>query len=137
MECTSEVNGSGSVAALEVQGSSSLADADLLLWTKDMLPGSVGIFLAGTTADNQPGVGGSFGTLCLGGEIGRVGLPGLSSPVTGEFALRIDPNMIPAPTGMTMIQPGETWRFQAWFRDQVNGVVGSNFSDSVAVMFTP
>lgn len=137
VECTSNVNGSGSVAVLGVQGSSSVADEDLLLWTRDVLPGSFGIFIAGTTADNLPGVGGSFGTLCLGGEIGRVGLPGFSSPVTGEFAFRLDPNMVPTPTGTTMIQPGETWRFQAWFRDRINGVPGSNFSDSVAVTFTP
>ena len=53
-----------------------------------------------------------------------------SSGTAGAFSLGIDLTAIP--TGPpSAVQPGETWHFQAWFRDGAR----SNFTDAVAVTF--
>ena len=35
----------------------------------------------------------------------------------------------------TAVQPGETWNFQAWYRDQVGGQPTSNFTDAVRIQY--
>ena len=41
----------------------------------------------------------------------------------------------PTPDGLVTVVSGETWNYQAWHRDVVGGVVGSNFSDGLSVVF--
>jgi hypothetical protein len=48
--------------------------------------------------------------------------------------LALDLNDTPTNTGTTSILSGETWNFQAWFRDD-NPTSTSNFSNAVAVTF--
>ncbi len=77
--------------------------------------------------------GGSQGTLCLGGAIGRLTQYVMNSGAGGRFSARIDLGDLPAPLG-SAVDPGETWHFQAWFRDHNPGPT-SNFSDAVSVPF--
>ena len=81
--------------------------------------------------------GGSEGILCLGGAIGRYVGPGqiVNSGATGEVSLALDLTQTPQPTGFVSVQPGETWNFQAWYRDAVGGTATSNFTDGLEVQF--
>ena len=83
------------------------------------------------------GPGGSQGTLCLGGAIGRYVGPGqiVNSGSTGEITLAIDLTQTPQPTGLVSVQPGETWNFQAWYRDAIGGSATSNFTDGLSITF--
>ena len=52
---------------------------------------------------------------------------------TGVFSDRVDTTTIPT-NPPRAIQPGETWTFQAWFRDHNPGAT-SNFSGARSVTF--
>jgi len=80
--------------------------------------------------------GGSQGNLCLDGAIGRfVGASQIqNSGPGGFFTLAIDLTQLPQPTSFVTVQPGQTWSFQAWYRD-ANPTPTSNFTDVVAISF--
>ncbi len=80
---------------------------------------------------NPPG---SQGNLCLSGAIGRYRTSVFDSGPAGAFALQLDLANTPTPGGPVAIQPGETWFFQAWFRDH-NPTPTSNFSDGISITF--
>ncbi len=82
-------------------------------------------------------MGGSAGTLCLGGSIGRYVGPGqvLNSGAAGAFELVLDLTQHPTPTGLVAVQAGETWNFQAWYRDAVGGTPVSNFTSGRSIAF--
>ncbi len=44
----------------------------------------------------------------------------------------MDLTAVPQPTGNVAVQPGDTWNFQAWYRDIGNT---NNFTDAVSVLF--
>ena len=81
--------------------------------------------------------GGSYGVLCLGGAIGRFVGPGQVQGATasGTISLTLDLTQLPTANGLVGAGAGETWNFQAWYRDVSGGVVGSNFTDGVSVVF--
>ncbi|MEM8711748.1 MAG: hypothetical protein AAGG01_12405, partial [Planctomycetota bacterium] len=76
------------------------------------------------------------GRLCLGSPVGRFGLPGQvqSTGLAGFIELDVDLTSLPTPSGHVAAQLGESWTFQAWFRD-VPGGSEANFTDAVRVMF--
>lgn len=106
------------------------------MWLRGTLPDSFTVLLTGRTPGLVPGAGGSFGTLCLGGAIGRFGGMGLRTGRSGELSQSLDLSALATPNGVISVQPGDTWYFQAWFRDMQGGV-GSNFSSAIAVTFQP
>ena len=78
---------------------------------------------------------GSQGSICVSGNIGRgVGGGVLNSGSDGFFYGNVNLNAVPQPSGPVAVAPGETWHFQAWYRD-ANPTVTSNFTDAVAVTF--
>ena len=78
---------------------------------------------------------GSQGAICVSGNIGRgVGGGVLNSGPDGFFFGSVNLNAVPQPSGPVAVAPGETWHFQAWYRD-ANPTVTSNFTDAVAVTF--
>ncbi|MEZ6014578.1 MAG: hypothetical protein R3F49_05650 [Planctomycetota bacterium] len=79
--------------------------------------------------------GGSRGTLCLSGAIGRYIGPGqiLQANPTGGIALALDLLQHPTPNGFVQVTAGETWHFQAWYRDAFMGSATSNFTDGISV----
>ena len=129
------VNSSGesaNVAATGNNDSSSGAYA-IQLEATNLPTNQFGYFLASQTQAFIPTPGGSQGNLCLGGQIARFSGQVLNSGLLGEFALDVDPSNIPtSPT--SAILPGQTWNFQAWFRDQNPGNT-SNFTDAVSIDF--
>ncbi|MEM6675055.1 MAG: endonuclease [Planctomycetota bacterium] len=123
-------NSTGLPATIEGRGSAVLANDDFRLVAGQLPANSAGYFLC----SRIPGVvfqpGGSQGVLCLSSPIGRVvGGQVLNSGVFGSFGIGVDLAALPQPTGSVAAVAGETWRFQAWFRDVVGGQVTSNFTD--------
>jgi hypothetical protein len=76
------------------------------------------------------------GNLCLSGSIGRVvGGQILNSGFFGGFATDVDLTSLPQPAGAVAVMSGETWHFQAWFRDAIGGQATSNFTDGWQITF--
>lgn len=124
------VHSEGFSAELACVGSSEIADNDLVLMATQLPSLEWGYFLCSTaTGSVQPP--GSSGVLCLGGAIGRMNDQVLFSRATGSIVRSADLTMLPTPGGSASVQSGETWCFQAWFRDGNS----SNFTDGVSVTF--
>ncbi len=132
-------NSTGAGGTLEAIGQVSAGKNDLTLHSASLPPNSFGLFIVSRTARYQAQPGGSLGSICLGGQVGRYVGPGQvqNSGSAGEFELALDLNSIPQPLGAAAVQAGDTWRFQAWFRDMVGGVPESNFTEAVRVQFLP
>jgi len=106
---------------------------DVRLDALDLPPNRFGYFLVSATQGFVSNPGGSQGNLCLAGNIGRYASHVLNSGPGGSFSLAIDLTSLPTIPPST-VGSGETWSFQAWFRD-VNPTQTSNFTDGVAVFF--
>lgn len=126
----SVLNSSGAPATLTGSGSLTASDNDYLLTAESLPANQFGFFLCSQTAAVIGQPGGSIGVLCLGGSIGRVvGGQILNSGPLGAFSIDANIAALPIPTGPVAAQAGETWHFQAWFRDIENGQATSNFTD--------
>ncbi len=131
--CSSTINSSGSDARLAVTGSTRANLNALTLTATQLPPNEFGYFLNSLT----PGMStppGSQGILCLSGGIGRYSAQILFSGVLGRIQLTGDLTQTPIPTGFVAVAAGQTWHFQAWFRDTVTPPT-SNFSDAARVVF--
>lgn len=131
--CGGTRNSSGDFGFLGAYGNNSTVSSKVL--RASALPqNTVGYFLASRTLGNGVIPPASSGSLCLGGSIGRYAQLPQSSGNGGRFEISIDPSAIIAPMGLAQAQSGETWFFQAWYRDQGQGPT-SNFTNAVAVEF--
>ncbi len=128
-------NSTGQSGVIEATGSVDVSLNDLTLTASNLPAGQFGYFLASETQGMFAPPGRSAGNLCLAGgqSLGRYVQDVQNSGPGGAFALAIDLTAIPiARDPFTVaLQPGDTWYFQAWFRD--GGT--SNFTDGVAVIF--
>ncbi|MDA1266300.1 MAG: hypothetical protein O2816_14565 [Planctomycetota bacterium] len=127
-------NSIGSFSTLLALGSDTAADDDLTLRANCLPPNQFGYFLVSKTQASIPNPGGADGTLCLGGAIGRFNAQVQNSGAEGEFAIVVDTLALPMPSGSQAIQPGETWNFQAWYRDNNPGPT-SNFTSATTILF--
>ncbi|MDF1837287.1 MAG: hypothetical protein P1V35_05420 [Planctomycetota bacterium] len=118
-------------------GLTAVAANDLRLVANPVPQNTFGFFIVGRQQGFVPGPGGSMGNLCLQGSIGRFNRPEQlqNSGANGFFSLDIDLDAIPGPTGNSVVLAGQTWLFQAWFRDLVGGQLTSNFSAGTQVTF--
>lgn len=130
-------NSSGVGAEIVGLGSSVASDNLLTLEVTELPASSFGFFITSQTQGFAMNPNGSQGNLCLGGAIGRyVGTGQIqNSGTAGEFSLVLDLTMTPQPTMTVSVAAGETWNYQAWYRDAVMGMPTSNFSDGVSVMY--
>ena len=134
-ECAPAVaNSTGAPGTLRAVGSSAVADNDVQLIAESLPVNTLGYFLVSTDAGLIVSPGGSSGTLCLGGSIGRYAGDVLSSGPAGEFLFQLDLSALPQPTGAVGAVAGDTFRFQAWFRD-FSIFNTSNFTHSLAISF--
>ncbi len=131
------VNSSGASAEISATGSLLVAANNLTVTCSSMPQNAFGFFILSQTQGLVPGAGGSQGTLCLSGAVGRYVGPGQiqNAGPMGTITLPIDLTAVPQPLGFVAIQAGETWNFQTWFRDSINGTPTSNFSDGVELPF--
>ncbi len=135
--CTANANSTGAEASMAASGSTVLASNDLVLEANGLPNNSFGFFLASQTQGFVANPGGSQGNLCLGGAIGRYVGPGQiqNAGTTGMIAIPMDNTQVPQPTGFVAIGSGDSWNFQAWYRDAVGGSATSNFTDGLEITF--
>lgn len=130
-------NATGLPARIAATGSDVALDNDLTLHVTATPPNTFGFFLTSqaTAVVAQPG--GSLGTLCLGNPIGRYVAPGQvqQANAAGEFSLQLDLQQHPTPTGPVTVMTGDTWHFQAWYRDTLIFFPTSNFTDALSITF--
>lgn len=131
------VNSSGNSGTMGATGTGTVANNNLVLQASGLSLNAFGFFLTSRTAGLVMNPGGSQGHLCLGNPIGRyVGAGQIqNSGATGMISLAVNLTQTPQPTGLVSVVPGETWRFQAWFRDAIGGTATSNFTDGYAIVF--
>ncbi|MEM6672346.1 MAG: hypothetical protein AAF726_05850 [Planctomycetota bacterium] len=137
-ECGPAVpNSTGESGVIAASGSANVVDNDVTLRASSLTPNAFGFFLTSQVRAVVMNPGGSAGRLCLGGSIGRYVGPGeiKNSGPAGEFELALDLSLTPTPTGPVAIQPGQTWYFQAWHRENGGGQATSNFTDALAIAF--
>lgn len=129
-------NSTSESATLTVVGSTVVADNELALVVTDLPPTVFVLPLISSTTGSVPMAGGSQGTLCLGGSsaIGRLNGLFAAASISGVFDASVDLTTLPAPTGASSVMTGDTWSFQAWYRD-TNPMSTSNFSSAVTVDF--
>ncbi len=131
--CSGVPNSTGVPGHLQVTGSLKASVSALELWADDLPRLQFGMFLIGSDPGFVSGPGGSQGNLCLGGNIGRFKQSLAGTGLSGELHHTVDTKALPLPPPAEIL-PGETWYFQAWYRD-VNPTATSNFTDTVAVTF--
>ncbi|MEZ6020927.1 MAG: hypothetical protein R3F17_12725 [Planctomycetota bacterium] len=49
--------------------------------------------------------------------------------------MTLDLTQTPTPSVPVAVQAGETWNFQAWYRDFIGGQSVSNFTDAISIAF--
>jgi len=131
-------NTTGLRGRLEGSGSATVAANDLVLNASDLPANQFGFFLTSQVQGFVPNPGGSQGNLCLAGTIGRyVGAGQIQNAgAAGAISLALDLTQTPAGPVFVSIAAGETWNFQAWFRDiGPSGQPWSNFTNGLNVVF--
>jgi len=126
-------------AVITATGSASAAANNLTLVAGSLPANQFGFFLTSMTQGFIPMPGGiSVGNLCLGGTVGRYVGPGqiMNAGAGGTFSLALDLTQTPAGPVFAVITAGQTWNFQAWFRDNLpTGAPTSNFTDGRSILF--
>ena len=127
-------NSTGTFASIAGRGSAKVSNNTFTLQGEHLQPFNFVLPLAATDSGFVPGAGGSLGNLCLGGSIGRfLGSIQIVDP-TGQVEVPVDLSLVPQPSGLVQVSPGETWHFQLWFRDSVLGA-SSNYTSALEVNF--
>jgi len=131
------VNSTGVPAEIIAIGNPVAAGNNVTLEASDLPLNSFGFFLTSQTQGFVANPGGSQGNLCLGGGIGRYVGPGQiqNSGTGGTISLALDLTLTPQPTGFVSVSAGETWNYQAWYRDAVGGSAVSNFTNGTELVF--
>lgn len=133
--CASSPNSTGSVGELAAFGSTVAAQNLLTLSAAGLPPSVFGIFITSQTEGLSAAPLSSQGFICIGGLVGRFIEPGqvLATGPNGGFRLRLDLTRMPQ-GGLTVgASGGETWHFQAWYRDS-NPAPTSNFTTGLRVL---
>ena len=136
--CMAVATSTGATGELGGSGCASVADNDLNLVATGLPALAFGFFITSTTQGLAMNPGGSEGNLCLGGSIGRYVGPGQiqQADANGHFSLLLDLTNTPQPSGAVSINAGETWNFQAWYRDTNAMGATSNLTNGLEVLFT-
>lgn len=116
-----------------IEGNQALTTAHVAR-CENVTPNATGYLLASRTQTSVNLAGGSAGRLCVQGAGRYVNAVQGSGP-SGAFSTTIDPLSIPSPVGFIAAAAGETWNFQYWHRDSLNGVATSNFSNACTFVF--
>lgn len=128
-------NSTGLSGVMTASGSAVVSAADLSLSATQLPVGQTTLFLVSSMQGFVANPGQSFGNLCLGGTIGRFNAEVTTSDASGVATLAPDLSAIPEGPGFAVVQPGETWNFQAWHRDNFFGNPVSNFTDGISITF--
>jgi endonuclease I len=129
-----QINTTNAPGAMDWAGSLTVADDDFDLIAYDLPTNQFGFFMCSLTQGLVLNPGGSAGHLCLGGQIGRFITQVQNTGTFGFMQIQVDLGALPV-TPTHAVVPGETWNFQAWYRDTVLGFPSSNFTDGLEVTF--
>jgi len=131
--CVTSPNSAGPGAEIDFLGSASVSANDLQLIVSGAPPGQFGIFFYGPNASQAPF---GQGFLCIsGGASGLFRLtPAFQLSFLGTGVRDLDYNTAPMAAGAGMVQPGDLWHFQFWYRDPG---LGFNLSNALRVEFCP
>lgn len=134
--CDGMPNVVGDGATMATIGSTSLSRNDLTLNIAGAAPYTLGVLFYGPEVTAVPA---GNGLRCVDGgglSLFRAGVRVASSG--GAMNFPVDLNADPFNAGISRVQAGSTWVFQAWYRD-VGGPLGAatNFSGAVAARFRP
>jgi hypothetical protein len=136
--CNAVANSTGGTGAITAQNID-MGLRSMELSATNLPTNSFAFTLASLTQATVPNAGGSTGTLCLGGNIGRfVGGSILNTGATGSILEAVNLDGIPTPNGPPVaVGAGESWNFQLWHRDVILGlnIPTSNFTNGVRVWF--
>ncbi len=128
-------NSTGFSAEITLGGSTEVALNDLDLIASNIPSGATTLFLVSSLDGFVMNPGGSVGNLCLGGTIGRFLMQVQNANGAGIAMIDVDLTALPQPTGTVAVQVGDTWRFQAWYRDAILGFPVSNMTNGLAIIF--
>tara|TARA_R110002126_G_scaffold66038_9_gene167973 strand:+ start:9179 stop:11629 length:2451 start_codon:yes stop_codon:yes gene_type:complete len=121
-------------AVMTAIGQEELALQDVTLQASGLPLNQFGFFIVSATQGFVANPGGSMGNLCLAGDIGRYQDQVMGSGALGMITLEVD--LLDLPTNPPQpVLVGQTWNFQAWYRDVVLGTPRSNFTDAVSITF--
>lgn len=134
--CDALANSTGAASEIAGIGSSVVGDMDLTLVTTQLPPNSLCLYLVAEAEGYVAAPGNSPGFLCLDGEIGRFMGSGQVqlSGADGSVSLPVDLASLPRPGTTVAALPGDTWYFQTWHRDSVQGTATSNLSNGLRVL---
>ncbi|QDV09496.1 Soluble aldose sugar dehydrogenase YliI precursor [Planctomycetes bacterium Poly30] len=134
--CDGMPNVAGPGASMTPAGSTILSRNDLVLNIAGTAPYTLGILFYGPGATSVP-AGNGMRCVDPGGlSLFRAGVRVASGSGTMSFALDLESH--PFNAGLSHVQAGSTWVFQAWYRD-IGGPLGAstNFSGAIAARFRP
>ncbi|MEC8512101.1 MAG: hypothetical protein VX015_08145 [Planctomycetota bacterium] len=135
--CEGNVNSTGVGAILRACGSDLVADNATTLEVTDLPANQNVLFVNSRETILVTNPGGSQGDLCIGSfALGRHLGAIANSGASGTAALGLNLANIPTNAGFTAVAAGETWYWQAWYRDlESSGAPTSNLSSAVGVTF--
>lgn len=135
--CTPVPNSTGATGEMTAVGSDVTTDNNVTLGSTALPPSAFAFFITSQTQGFVVGPGGSSGNLCILGSIGRYVGGGQiqQANAAGEISLPIDLTQMPQPLGAVAVAPGDTWNFQAWYRDSSATGPTSNFTNGLSVTF--
>ncbi len=131
------INSVGLLGQLSADGSHFVSENNITLRADRLPPNQFGYTLNSPYQGVVANPGGSQGNLCIfGPSLGRHNRLGevRHSGAMGEFDFIVDLTDFPSPMGSIMVQAGETWNFQVWYRDQ-NPSNASNLTNAVSLTF--
>ena len=132
--CQAEPNSTGFPGLLSAIGSDVASENDVTLRASNLPLNQFGYFINSDAQGLVVQPGGSQGNLCLVGAIGRHNALLANTGTTGELVGVLDLNALPQPSGAVAVMAGETWNFQAWYRD-ANPTGTSNFTQGISISF--
>lgn len=132
--CEGTTNSTGDRGFVALYGNRSTSGAKAIE-ASALPPGQFGLLIVGRLMDSTPGAGGSSGTLCLGGALGRYNASISAANAAGRISFPVDPTAIPQGSGLVAALAGQRFNWQVWHRD-INGAgVTSNFTNAVSLRF--
>ncbi len=121
-------------AGIDLGGSSVASDNVFELTASGIPQSSFGLFLVSRGVGSVTCTGSCVGSLCLDpNDVGRIG-PALNAGPDYSFERTLDLTNVPTNPSMPAMA-GQSYYFQAWYRDSAGGVPVSRFTDAAAVTF--
>lgn len=129
------MNSTGRQGQLTAFGSESVDRNGIALIASALPANQFGLFVGSRAFGSPMPISNSIGLLCLTGAIGRYQGPGQiqSSGTNGSITLALDLQNLALPNGTVAGIAGESWSFQAWYRDTASGTATSLLTTGVAI----